>query len=67
MKNITPKNLEINKMAMSPCDFFWDLLIKRDVFKKKTIGYQLVTSTGLKAAKVAERYGRSDFGKKRQF
>jgi four helix bundle protein len=67
MKSIALEDLEIYKMAMDLGEDIWNLVIKWDVFQKKTIGDQLVRSADSIAANIAEGYGRYHFGEKRQF
>ncbi|MFY0671824.1 MAG: four helix bundle protein [Bacteroidia bacterium] len=67
MKNIPLEDLEIYKMAMEIGEDVWNIVITWDIFKKKTIGNQLVRSSDTIAANIAEGYGRYQFDEKRQF
>jgi four helix bundle protein len=61
-KYLKLNDIEAYKIAFNLSNYVWDVIIKWDIFAKKTIGDQFVRSIDSISANIAEGFGR--YGKK---
>ena len=65
--DFTLETLEVYLLSESFSDEIWAIVENWDVFKKKTIGEQLVRAADSISANIAEGYGRYYYNESKQF
>lgn len=61
------EELEVYNLAMKIGEKVWEMVIKWDYFRKKTVGDQLVRSADSIASNISEGYGRFHYQENRHF
>jgi four helix bundle protein len=62
MRYLLLNDIAAYKKAFALSNYVWDIVVKWDIFAKKTIGEQFVNAVDSMSANIAEGFGR--FGKK---
>jgi len=63
----TLEKLEVYQLSEAFSDIIWNLVMDWDVFRKDTIGKQIVRSADSISANIAEGYGRFYYKESKQF
>jgi four helix bundle protein len=61
------EDLKVLQSAENMADDLWKQIVEWDIFKRDTVGKQLVRAVDSIGANIAEAYGRYHFGEKLQF
>ncbi|MBK8520509.1 MAG: four helix bundle protein [Ferruginibacter sp.] len=63
----TLEKLEVYQLSEAFSDTIWDIVMTWDIFRKDTIGKQIVRSADSISANIAEGYGRYYYKESKQF
>ncbi len=63
----TLEKLEVYQLSEAFSDTIWDIVMAWDIFRKDTIGKQIVRSADSISANIAEGYGRYYYKESKQF